>query len=68
MKKHGRGLLKIQASQYLRCVLRLLNFKGLSNCNVINFEDGVVIEGILCRFSGYIQPAVTVRKAAAHAV
>lgn len=35
----------------------------ISCCSVTNFEDGVAIEGFLCRFSGYIPPAAPGRKA-----
>jgi hypothetical protein len=36
--------------------------KAVSSCSVINYEDGVAIEGLLCRVSGYIPPAAPGRK------
>jgi hypothetical protein len=49
-------------------IAELQNDKQVSCCNVINFENGVAIEGILCRFSGYIPPAAPARKAATQVI
>ena len=49
-------------------IAELQNLKEISSCSVINFENGVAIEGILCRFSGYIPPAAPGRKAAVQAI
>ncbi len=72
MKKHGQKLDReiakdtgISLPQVRITVTELQRDKQVSSCNVINFEDGVAIEGILCRFSGYIPPAAPGRKAAA---
>lgn len=75
MKKHGQKLDReiakdtgISLTQVRLMIAELQNDKQVSSCNVINFEDGVAIEGILCRFSGYIPPAAPGRKAAAQVV
>jgi transcription initiation factor IIE alpha subunit len=72
MKKHGQKLDReiakdtcISLIQVRLTIAELQDIKQVSSCNVINFEDGVAIEGILCRFSGYIPPAAPGRKAAA---
>ena len=75
MKKHGQKLDReiakdtgISLSQVRVTITELQKTKAVFNCNVINFEDGVAAEGILCRFSGYIPPAAPGRKAAVQAV
>ena len=72
MKKQGQKLDReiskdtgISLSQVRLTIVELQSAKEVSSCNVINFEDGVAVEGILCRFSGYIPPAAPGRKAAA---
>ena len=72
MKKHGQKLDReiakdtgISLTQVRLTITELQDIKQVSSCNVINFEDGVAIEGVLCRFSGYIPPQAPGRKAAA---
>ena len=71
MKKHGQKLDReiakdtgISLIQVRISIAELQSNKEVSSCNVINFDDGVATEGILCRFSGYIPPAAPGRKAA----
>ena len=71
MKKHGQSLDReiakdtgIALPQVRITISDLQKTKAVFNCNVINFEGGVAVEGILCRFSGYIPPAAPGRKAA----
>ena len=75
MKKHGQRLDReiakdtgIALHQVRITISELQKTKAVFNCNVINFEDGVAIEGILCRFSGYIPPAAPGRKVAEQSV
>ncbi len=70
LKKHGqksdRDIAKetgISLIQVRTSISELGATKAISSCNVTNFEDGVAIEGFLCRFSGYIPPAAPGRKA-----
>lgn len=58
-KETGISLIQVRSS-----ILELESTKSISSCSVINFEDGVAIEGMLCRISGYIPPAAPGRKAA----
>lgn len=74
MKKHGQKLDReiakdtgIPLAQVRLTIAELERTKAVSSCNVINFENGVATEGILCRFSGYIPPAAPGRKAAPQA-
>ncbi len=71
LKKHGqrcdREIAKetgISLIQVRTSISELEMTKSVSSCSVINFEDGVAIEGMLCRISGYIPPAAPGRKAA----
>jgi hypothetical protein len=71
LKKHGqrcdREIAKatgISLIQIRNSILELELAKAISSCSVTNFEDGVAIEGMLCRISGYIPPAAPGRKAA----
>ena len=75
MKKHGQKLDReiakdtgIALHQVRITISDLQKTKAVFNCNVINFEDGVAVEGILCRFSGYIPPAAPGRKVALQSV
>ena len=75
MKKNGQKLDReiakdtgIALHQVRITISELQKNKAVFNCNVINFEDGVAAEGILCRFSGYIPPAAPGRKAAVQTV
>lgn len=75
LKKHGQKLDReiakdtgISLPQVRMTILELERSKAVSSCNVINFESGVAIEGLLCRISGYIPPAAPGRKAAVQAV
>ncbi len=70
LKKHGQKLDReiakdtgISLSEVRTAISALVLTKAVSSCNVINFEDGVAIEGLLCRISGYIPPAAPGRKA-----
>ena len=70
LKKHGQKLDReiakdtgIPLSQVRLTISELERTKAVSSCNVINFEGGVAIEGMLCRISGYIPPAAPGRKA-----
>ena len=72
IKKHGQRcdreiadetgipLLQVRSS-----ITALESMKAISSCNITNFQDGVAIEGMLCRISGYIPPAAPGRKSAA---
>ena len=75
MKKHGQKLDReiakdtgIALHQVRITISDLQKTKAVFNCNVINFEDGVAVEGILCRFSGYIPPTSPGRKVAVQSV
>ena len=75
MKKHGQKLDReiakdtgISLTQVRLTIAELQAIKEVSSCNVINFEDGVSVEGILSRFSGCIPPAAPGRKAAAQVI
>lgn len=75
MKKHGQKLdREIAKDTGISLILVRLTIaelqclKEVSSCNVINFEDGVATEGVLCRLSGYIPPAAPGRKASAATV
>ena len=75
MKKYGQKLDReiakdtgISLPQVRITISELQKTKAVFNCNVINFDDGVAAEGILCRFSGYIPPVAPGRKATVHAV
>ena len=75
MKKHGQKLDReiakdtgISLDQVRVTISDLQTIKAVFNCNVINFEDGIAAEGILCRFSGYIPPAAPGRKATAQVI
>jgi transcription initiation factor IIE alpha subunit len=70
LKKHGqkldRELVKetgIGLEQVRLVISELLATKIISVCSVINYENGQPIEGLLCRYSGYIPPAAPGRKA-----
>lgn len=70
LKKHGQKLdreiakdIGISLPQVRATISALELTKAVSSCNVINFEDGVAVEGLLCRISGYIPPAAPGRKA-----
>lgn len=70
LKKHGQKLDReiakdtgITLAQVRVTISALELTKAVSSCNVINFERGVAVEGILCRISGYIPPAAPGRKA-----
>ena len=71
LKKHGQKLDRhiakdtgIALPQVRLAITKLQNTKDVFSCNVINFEDGIAVEGILCRISGYIPPASAGRKPA----
>lgn len=71
MKKHGQKLDReiakdtgISLTEVRMTIAELERTKAVSSCNITNFEGGVAVEGILCRFSGYIPPAAPGRKAA----
>lgn len=70
LKKHGQKLDReiakdtgISLEQVRLTISELELTKAVSSCNVINFEGGEAIEGMLCRISGYIPPAAPGRKA-----
>jgi hypothetical protein len=70
LKKHGqkcdREIAKatgISLIQIRNSISELELTKAISSCSVTSFEDGVAIEGMLCRISGYIPPAAPGRKA-----
>jgi hypothetical protein len=71
MKKHGQKLDReiakdtgIALPQVRHAIAELQSTKAVFSCNVINFDNGVAVEGILCRISGYIPPASAGRKPA----
>ncbi|NOU40223.1 MAG: ArsR family transcriptional regulator [Methylotenera sp.] len=71
MKMHGQKLDReiakdtgIALPQVRLAITKLQGTKAVFSCNVINFDNGVAIEGILCRFSGYFPPAAPGRKPA----
>lgn len=75
MKKHGQKLDReiakdtgISLDKVRVIISELQKARSVFNCSVINFEDGVATEGILCRFSGFIPPAAPGRKAAVQAI
>ena len=53
----------ISLAQIRNSISALELTKAISTCSVTNFEDGIAIEGMLCRISGYIPPAAPGRKA-----
>ena len=72
LKKYGQKLDReiaqdtgIPQSEVRISILELELTKAISSCNVVNFKDGVAIEGLLCRISGYIPPPAPGRKARA---
>jgi hypothetical protein len=74
IKKHGQKLDReiakdtgIALHQVRITIAELQGTKAVFSCNVINYENGVAVEGILCRFSGYFPPASAGRKPASHA-
>lgn len=69
LKKHGQKLDReiakstgISLKQVHDSIAELETNKAVSSCSVTNFENGVAIEGRLCRISGYIPPAAPGRK------
>ncbi len=69
LKKHGQKLDReiakstgISLEEVNATIAELESTKAVSSCSVTNFEDGVAIEGRLCRISGYIPPAAPGRK------
>lgn len=69
LKKHGQKLDReiaqqtgISLEQVHDSITQLESSKAVSSCSVTNFENGVAIEGRLCRISGYIPPAAPGRK------
>ncbi len=69
LKKHGQKLDReiakstgISLEDVNATIAELESTKAVSSCSVTNFEDGVAIEGRLCRISGYIPPAAPGRK------
>lgn len=69
LKKHGQKLDReiaqqtgISLEQVNESISQLESSKAVSSCSVTNFENGVAIEGRLCRISGYIPPAAPGRK------
>lgn len=74
LKKHGQKLDReiakdtgISLPQVHIAITTLELTKAVSSCKVINFEEGVAVEGLLCRISGYIPPAAPGRKATSQA-
>lgn len=70
LKKHGQKLdreiakdIGLTLDQVHDSISELELIKAISSCSVTNFENGVAIEGMLCRLSGYIPPAAPGRKA-----
>jgi DNA-binding Lrp family transcriptional regulator len=70
LKKHGqrcdREIAKatgISLIQIRNSISELELTKAISSCSITNFEEGVAIEGMQCRISGYIPPAAPGRKA-----
>ncbi len=69
LKKHGQKLDReiakstgISLKEVHDSIAELETNKAVSSCSVTNFENGVAIEGRLCRISGYIPPAAPGRK------
>ena len=62
-KDTGVSLIKVHLT-----IAELQSIKEVSSCNVIIFDNGVAVEGILCRFSGYFPPAAAGREAATPAL
>ena len=69
LKKHGQKLDREIAQQtgipleaVHASIQELETTKAVSSCRVTNFDNGVAIEGRLCRISGYIPPAAPGRK------
>lgn len=69
LKKHGQSLDReiaketgIPLTQVRTSVIALELVKAISSCSVTNFAEGVAIESMLCRISGYIPPAAPGRK------
>ena len=69
LKKHGQKLDReiakstgIPLEEVNISIAELEANKAVSSCSVTNFENGVAIEGRLCRISGYIPPAAPGRK------
>ena len=69
LKKHGQKLDReiakstgIPLEEVNNSIIELEANKAVSSCSVTNFENGVAIEGRLCRISGYIPPAAPGRK------
>jgi len=59
-KETGISLIQVRSS-----IAELEIGKAVSSCSITSFEDGVAIEGMLCRISGYIPSASPGRKSAA---
>lgn len=59
-KETGISLIQVRSS-----ISELETNKAVSSCSTTSFEDGVAIEGMLCRISGYIPSASPGRKSAA---
>ena len=60
MKKHGQKLDReiakdtgIALPQVRHTIAELQSTKTVFSCNVINYNNGIAVEGILCRISGY---------------
>jgi len=69
LKKHGQQLdSEIAAATGIplpkvRICLSELSARGeISRCSVTRFNDGNVVEGMLCRVAGYIPPVAPGRK------
>jgi transcription initiation factor IIE alpha subunit len=70
LKKHGQRLdseiskeTGLSLAQVRTSISELEITKAISTCSITSYEDGVAVEGLLCRFSGYIPPAAPGRKA-----
>ena len=75
MKKHGQKLDReiakdtgIALPLVHVTIAELQSTKAVFSCNVINYDNGVAVEGILCRISGYIPPAAPGRKATSQVI
>lgn len=69
LKKHGQRFDReiaedtgVSLADVRNSIVELEQGKEVSSCSVTNFENGVAIEGMLCRISGYIPPAAPGRK------
>jgi len=69
LKKHGQKLDReiaeqtgIPLKEVHASIQELESNKKVSSCSVTHFDNGVAIEGRLCRISGYIPPAAPGRK------